>query len=94
MPRRLPERTKNAPRQTRGFGSQIRFRPSIPFLQLRPAKENQEVKVVIDDVESRGNGVAWTQGYLIFVLRSKMGERVMARIRSLSGRFALAEGIA
>jgi len=72
MPRRLPERTKNAPRQPRGFGSQIRFRPSIPFLQSKPVKENQEVKVVIDDVGSRGNGVAGTQGHLIFVPRSKM----------------------
>ena len=63
MPRRLPEKTKNAPRKPRRFGSQSRFRPSTSFLQLRPVKENEEIQVVIDDIGSRGDGVARIQGY-------------------------------
>jgi predicted RNA-binding protein with TRAM domain len=94
MPRRLPEKTKNAPRKPKRFGSQSRYRPSRPFLQSRPVKENQEIEVVIDDIGSRGDGVARIGGYLIFVPRSKIGERVKVKIRSVSDKFALAERLA
>jgi len=94
MPRRLPEKTKNAPRKPRRFGSQSRYRPSRPFLQSRPVKENQEIEVVIDDVGSRGDGIAKIEGYLIFVPRSKIGERVRVKIRSVGEKFALAEKLA
>jgi len=94
MPRRLPEKAKNAPRKLRRFGSQSRFRPSTPFLQLRPVKENQEIEVVIDDIGSKGDGIARIQGYLIFVPRGKVGERARVRIRSMNEKFALAERVA
>jgi len=94
MPRRLPEKTKNAPRKPRRFGSNRRFRPSRPFIQSAPVKENQEMEVAIDDIGSRGDGIARIQGYLIFVAGSKIGERVKVRIRSVSGKFAVAERIA
>ncbi|MGA9388301.1 MAG: TRAM domain-containing protein [Candidatus Bathyarchaeia archaeon] len=54
-------------------------------------KENQELEVVIDDIGSRGNGIAKMQSFLIFVPRSKIGERVRVRIVSLTGKFAVAE---
>jgi predicted RNA-binding protein with TRAM domain len=57
-------------------------------------KENQEVEVVIDDIGSRGDGIAKMQGYLIFVPGSKIGERAKVRIRSVSGKFAVAERVA
>jgi predicted RNA-binding protein with TRAM domain len=91
MPRRLPEKTKNAPRKPRRFGSRSRFRPSGPFIQSSPVKENQELEVVIDDIGSRGDGIAKIQSFLIFVPRSKIGERVRVRIVSLTGKFAVAE---
>jgi predicted RNA-binding protein with TRAM domain len=91
MPRRLPEKTKNAPRKPRRHGSQSRYRPSRPFLQTRPVKENQEIEVVIDDIGSRGDGIARIEGYLIFVPNCKIGERVKVRIRSVGDKFALAE---
>ena len=94
MPRRLPEKTKNAPRKPRRFGSNRRFSPSRPFIQSVPVKENQEMEVVIDDIGSRGDGIARIQGYLIFVSGSKIGERVKVRIRSVSGKFAVAERMA
>jgi predicted RNA-binding protein with TRAM domain len=94
MPRRLPEKTKNAPRRPRRYGSQSRFRPSRPFLQTRPVKENQEIEVIIDDIGSRGDGIAKMQGYLIFVPRSKIGERVRVKIRSVGEKFAVAERLA
>lgn len=91
MPRSLPEKAKDAPRKPRRFGSQIRFRSSRPFLQLRLVKENQEIEAAIDDIGSRGDGVARIQGYFAFVPRGEIGERVRVRILSVSGKFALAE---
>ncbi|MEM3627694.1 MAG: TRAM domain-containing protein [Candidatus Bathyarchaeia archaeon] len=94
MPRRLPEKTKNAQRKPRRFGSQSRFRSNRPFFQTAPVKENQELDVIIDDIGSRGDGIARIQGFLIFVPHSKIGERVRVRIRSVSAKFAVAEKIA
>ncbi|MDH5482809.1 MAG: TRAM domain-containing protein [Candidatus Bathyarchaeota archaeon] len=77
----------------RRYGSKRRFRPSRPFLQT-PVKENEELEVVIDDVGSRGDGIAKMQGFMIFVPHSKIGERVKVRILSVGGKFAVAEKIA
>jgi predicted RNA-binding protein with TRAM domain len=56
-------------------------------------KENQELEVVIDDIGSQGDGIAKLQGFLIFVPRSKIGERVSVRIVSVTGKFAVAERV-
>jgi len=57
-------------------------------------KENQELEVVIDDIGSRGDGISKIQGFLIFVPRSKIGERVRVKILSVDEKFAVAEKIA
>ncbi|MDH5793630.1 MAG: TRAM domain-containing protein [Candidatus Bathyarchaeota archaeon] len=57
-------------------------------------KENQELEVVIDDIGSRGDGISKIQGFLIFVPRSKIGERVRVKILSVGEKFAVAEKIA
>jgi predicted RNA-binding protein with TRAM domain len=93
MPRRLPEKTKHVERKPRRFGSSRRFNPDRPFFQTAPVKENQELEVVIDDIGSRGDGIARIQGFLIFVPNSKIGERVKVRILSVGGKFAVAERI-
>ncbi len=94
MPRRLPEKTRNAKRKPRRYGSKRRYRPSKPFFRSAPVRENQELEVVIDDIGSRGDGIARIQGFLIFVPRSKIGERVKVRIMSVGEKFAVAEKIA
>lgn len=93
MPRRLPEKTRNAKRKPRRYGSKRRYRPSKPFFRSAPVRENQELEVVIDDIGSRGDGIARIQGFLIFVPRSKIGERVKVRIVSVGEKFAVAEKI-
>jgi len=93
MPRRLPDKTRNAQRKSRPFRSSRRFTSQRPFFQYAPVKENQELEVVIDDIGSRGDGIAKLQGYLIFVPNSKIGERVKVRIRMVREKFALAERI-
>ncbi|MEM0058650.1 MAG: TRAM domain-containing protein [Candidatus Bathyarchaeia archaeon] len=93
MPRRLPEKTKYVERKPRRFGSSRRFLPDKPLFQTAPVKENQELEVVIDDIGSRGDGIARIQGYMIFVPNSRIGERVKVRILSVGGKFAIAERI-
>ena len=93
MPRRLPEKTRNAKRKLRRRGSKRRYRPSKPFLQKAPIWKNQELELVIDDIGSRGDGIARIHGYMIFVPRSKIGERVEVKIVSVGGKFAVAERI-
>jgi 23S rRNA (uridine2552-2'-O)-methyltransferase len=56
-----------------------------------PVKENQELEVVINDIGSRGDGIAKIQGVLILVPRSRTGERVKVGITSVRGKFAVAE---
>lgn len=94
MPRRLPEKTRNAKRKPRRYGSKRRFRSDRPVFQSVPVKENQELEVMIDDIGSRGDGVARIQSYLIFVPNSKVGERLKVRIIRVGGKFAVAEKIA
>jgi predicted RNA-binding protein with TRAM domain len=93
MPRRLPEKTRNLPRKPRKYGSQMRFRSSRPIFTMKPVKENQELEVFIDDIGSRGDGIAKIQGFMIFVHKAKVGERVKVKILSVADKFAVAEKI-
>lgn len=94
MPRRLPDKTKNAPRKPRRFGSTRRFRSSRPLFKMAPVKENEEIEVTIDDIGGKGDGIAKIEGFLIFVPRVKIGERLKVRIMSVGEKFAVAEKIA
>ena len=71
----------------------MRFRTSRPIFTMKPVKENQELEVVVDDIGSRGDGIAKIQGFMIFVRGSKVGERVKVKILSVADRFAVAEKI-
>jgi predicted RNA-binding protein with TRAM domain len=93
MPRRLPDKTRDMPREPRKYGSQMRFRLSRPIFALNPVKENQELEVVIDDIGSRGDGIAKIQGFMIFVPGSKVGDQVRVKILSVADKFAVAEKI-
>jgi predicted RNA-binding protein with TRAM domain len=93
MPRRLPDKTRDMLRKPRKYGSQMRFRSSRPIFTMKPVKENQELEVVIDDIGSRGDGIAKMQGFMIFVHNGKMGERVRVKILSVADKFAVAEKI-
>ena len=94
MPRRLPEKTRNAKRKLRRRGSKRRYRPSKPFLQKAPIWRGQQLEVVIDDIGSRGDGIARMHNYMIFVPGGKVGEHVTVKIVSVGGKFAVAERIA
>jgi len=90
MPRRLREDTRNFDRVTGSFKSSR----SIPqFSRSSPVKEGDQIDVLIDDIGSRGDGVARIGGFLIFVPRSRTGERLRVRISKVSKNFAVAERI-
>jgi predicted RNA-binding protein with TRAM domain len=90
MPRRLPERdtarrTKRPSRAKR----QQKYQ-SIPLWKA-PVKAGEELDVVIDDVGSRGDGIARVGGLLIFVPQAKVGERLRVKITTVGRKFAVAE---
>lgn len=93
MPRRLPEKTRNAPKKPKRFGSQRRYRSDRPIFRMAPVKENQEIEVVIDDIGSKGDGIAKLQAFLIFVPNGKIGERIRVKITSVREKFATAERV-
>lgn len=91
MPRKLPEKTRNAVGKPRRFGSQKRYRSDRPVFGAARVKENQEIEVVIDDIGSKGDGIAKIQGFLIFVPRCRISERIKVKILSVGEKFAVAE---
>jgi predicted RNA-binding protein with TRAM domain len=93
MPRRLPDKARDLQRRPRKYRSDVRFRSSSLMFATKPVKENQELEVVIDDIGSRGDGIAKIQGFMIFVRNGKIGERAMVKVLSVAERFAVAEKI-
>jgi predicted RNA-binding protein with TRAM domain len=90
MPRRLRDKTRHV--RPRRFRKREKIYSSIPF-QRAPVKVGEEIEVIIDDIGSRGDGITRIQGYLIFVPKAKVGERLRVKIVSTGRRFALAEKI-
>jgi len=88
MPRRLPEKTRHV-RPRRPQKRQQQYEP-VPF-QGSPVKVGQEIDVIIDDIGSRGDGITRIRGFLIFVPKTKVGERLKVKIVSVGRKFAIAE---
>lgn len=82
MPRRLPERdiARSTKRPSRAK-SQQKYQ-SIP-LWRGPVKAGEEFDVVIDDVGSRGDGIARAGGFLVFVPQTKVGDRLRVKITTV-----------
>jgi predicted RNA-binding protein with TRAM domain len=91
MPRRLPEKARHVQRKPRSFRGSRRLTSSKPLFQYASVKENQEIEVVIDDIGSRGDGIAKIQSCLIFVPNSEIDERVKVRIGTAREKFAIGE---
>jgi len=90
MPRRLSERTRHV--RPRRFQKREKKYSAIGF-QRAPVEEGQEINVVIDDIGSRGDGISRIQNFLIFVPKTKVGERVKVKILRVGRKFAIAEKI-
>ena len=90
MPRRLSEKPRHV-RPRRKHKRERKFN-AIPF-QPVPVRKGQEIDVVINDIGTRGDGIARIQNFLIFVPQVKVGDRLKVKIVSVGKKFAIAEKI-
>jgi len=90
MPRRLSEKPRHV--RPRHFKKREKKYDPIGFQQT-PVKEGQEINVLIDDIGSRGDGIARIQDFLIFVPQAKVGERLRIKVLKVGRKFAIAEKI-
>lgn len=76
--------------ERRGFG-QRRFesRISIP----KPVKVGEEYDVEINEVGSKGDGIARVKNFVVFINGAKQGEKVRIKITDVRNRFATAEKV-
>jgi predicted RNA-binding protein with TRAM domain len=81
----MEERRRFEPRRG-GFGRRERggFVP-------KPVEVGKEYEVNIEELSSRGEGIARVQGLVIFVPNTKQGEHVKIKVTRISRRFAEAE---
>jgi predicted RNA-binding protein with TRAM domain len=78
----MGERRRFEPR-TGGFGRRERG-GFIP----KPVEVGKEYEVSIEELSSRGEGIARVQGLVIFVPNTKQGEHVKIKVTRISRRFA------
>jgi predicted RNA-binding protein with TRAM domain len=83
----MEERRRFEPRKG-GFGRRERG-AFIP----KPVDVGKEYDVSIEELSSRGEGIARVQGLVIFVPNTKQGEHVKIKVTRISRRFAEAEVI-
>jgi predicted RNA-binding protein with TRAM domain len=57
----------------------------------KPVEVGKEYEVDIQELSSRGEGIARVQGLVIFVAGTKPGDHVKIRVTRISRRFAEAE---
>jgi predicted RNA-binding protein with TRAM domain len=57
----------------------------------KPVKVGEEYDVEINEVGSKGDGIARIKNFVVFVNGAKKGEKMRIKITSVRNRFALAE---
>jgi len=58
-----------------------------------PVKVGEEHEVTVEEISRRGDGIAKIQNFVIFVPRTKVGDKVKIRITRVSSRYATAERV-
>ncbi|UCH70174.1 MAG: TRAM domain-containing protein [Candidatus Bathyarchaeota archaeon] len=90
MPRRPTDKTRHV--RPRRFRKREKKYDAIGF-QRAPVRVGQEINVVINDIGTRGDGIARIQNFLVFVPQAKTGERLRVKIQKIGRKFAIAEKI-
>jgi predicted RNA-binding protein with TRAM domain len=57
----------------------------------KPVEMGKEYDVQISETSRKGDGIARIQGFVIFVVGGKVGQKVRIRITNIGARFATAE---
>jgi predicted RNA-binding protein with TRAM domain len=74
----------------RGEGSRgMSMKPN--YFLPKPVKPGDEVDVTIENVASKGDGIARIDGFVVFVKGAKEGDKVKIRIIDVKARFATGE---
>ena len=74
----------------KGFGRRG-FRPRIDL--PKPVKVGEEYDVEINEVGSKGDGIARVKNFVVFVGGSKKGDKAHIRIKEVRNRFAIGEKV-
>jgi predicted RNA-binding protein with TRAM domain len=70
-----------------GFGGPGSFTP-------KPVKVGEEYDVEITEISRRGDGIAKIQGFIIFVVGARTGQKLKVKITNVTDRYATAEIVA
>lgn len=61
------------------------------FNVKKPVELDKEYEAEIEDISTRGDGIAKIEGFIIFVSNTKKGEHVKFKITRVGNRFAIGE---
>ncbi len=79
-----------------GFGGGFSRRPRFggrDYDVPKPIKVGEEYDIEINEVGSKGDGIARIKNFVVFITDSKKGEKVRIKITDVRDRFALAEKV-
>lgn len=72
-----------------GFGRDRDSGYDVP----KPIKEGEEYDIEINEVGSKGDGIARIKNFVVFVTGAKQGEKCRVKIKEVRSRFAFAEKV-
>ncbi|MBE0520082.1 TRAM domain-containing protein [Candidatus Bathyarchaeota archaeon] len=61
------------------------------FNVKKPVELDKEYEAEIEDISTRGDGIAKIEGFIIFVPNTKKGEHAKFKITRVGSRFAIGE---
>jgi len=59
----------------------------------KPIKPGDELDVEIEEVGTKGDGIARVKNFVVFVAGAKKGEKIRIRVKDVMSRFATAEKV-
>ena len=68
-----------------------RFRRFPP--RVKPVKVGEEYDVEINEIGSKGDGIARVKNFVVFVENSKKGEKARIKIREVHNKYAVADKV-
>ncbi|MEM5870137.1 MAG: TRAM domain-containing protein [Candidatus Aenigmatarchaeota archaeon] len=75
------------------FGK-LGFRKFGPRLDIpKPVKVGEEYDVEINEVGSKGDGIARIKNFVVFIAGAKQGEKTRIKITQVKNRFAIGEKV-
>jgi predicted RNA-binding protein with TRAM domain len=75
--------------ERRGFRKSFGPRIDIP----KPVKVGEEYDVEINEMGTRGDGIARIKNFVVFVNGAKQGEKTHIKIKEVRNRFAIGEKV-